>query len=306
MGPTSILNHASAFEAYLAYERRLSPETQKSYRSDLKAYENWALAQSTRQPFSRETLSRYFQALEQTGIAASSQARYLSTLRAYCRFLIDEGHLTSDPTVGLRPPKQQRYRPEGLSHQDIAALYAGLTDDIAEGKPLARRTAALLELLYGAGLRVSEAVQIPLEHLRFEEGVLIVDGKGSKQRQVPLGKKVAQTLNEYLTLERPSLQPRRDTVLLNRFGKPLSRVGAWKIMRELCVRHGVPLKSPHAFRHAFATHLLEAGADLIAVQEMLGHADVSTTQIYTHLDQAYLREVHQSFHPRNRKNPLGL
>lgn len=300
MGSPSILNHASAFEGYLAFERRLSPETQKSYLSDLKAYENWAKAQASEHVFSRETLSRYFQALEQTGIAAASQARYLSTLRAYCRFLIDEGHLTVDPTVGLRPPKQQRYRPEGLSHQNIAALYAGLADDIAAGKPLAHRTAALLELLYGAGLRVSEAVQIPLEHLRFDEGVLLVDGKGSKQRQVPLGKKVAETLSEYIALERPSLNPRRDTVLLNRFGKPLSRVGAWKIMRELCLRHGVPLKSPHAFRHAFATHLLEAGADLIAVQEMLGHADVSTTQIYTHLDQAYLREVHQSFHPRNR------
>jgi integrase/recombinase XerD len=290
-------NLLAAFDAYLAFEKRLSPETQLAYRSDLRLYQAWAQTQ----PFTRDSLRAYFSALQELGIAASSQARYLSTLRAYCRFLIEEGLLTSDSTAGLRTPKQQRYRPEGLSHADIATLYAGLDADIAAEMPLARRTAALVELLYGSGLRVSEATHITLDRLRFDEGILLVDGKGSKQRQMPMGNKVAQTLSDYIATERVALNPREDTVLLNRFGKPLSRVGAWKILQALCTRHGVPVKSPHAFRHAFATHLLEAGADLIAVQEMLGHADVSTTQIYTHLDQAYLREVHLSFHPRNRQ-----
>ena len=161
---------------------------------------------------------------------------------------------------------------------------------------------------------LSEAIGLRLDHLNLAEGVVLVQGKGNKQRLVPLGGKVAATLREYLDAEwnargTPSAifrAPRVDTVLLNRFGRPLSRMGAWKIVQRLCGEAGIRADvSPHTFRHSFATHLIEAGADLRSVQEMLGHADISTTQIYTHLDQDYLREVHRSFHPRNRKKAGG-
>jgi integrase/recombinase XerD len=157
--------------------------------------------------------------------------------------------------------------------------------------------------LYGLGLRVSEAITIPLDSLRFDEDVALVQGKGNKQRLVPLGAKVRATLRAWVESERGSVaKPKCATVLVGSRGMPLSRMAAWKIVRRLCLDAGLDAEtiSPHTFRHTFATHLIEAGADLRAVQELLGHADISTTQIYTHLDQEYLREVHASFHPRNK------
>jgi integrase/recombinase XerD len=293
---------AADFQAFLAFEKRLSPETQKAYRADLRLFAGWIAQTQSTDPWSVECIRSFFNALQVTGAAASSQARYLSTLKAYCRYLVDEGALASDPTVSLRTPKQQRYRPDTLTRMELQTLYAGLASDISEKKQGAYRNTVLVDLLYGVGLRISEAVHLTLDRLHFEQGVVLVDGKGSKQRQVPLGGKVIESIRGYLQTERLHFNPKVDCLILNRFGRALSRVGAWKILQELCSRHGIPLYSPHAFRHAFATHLIEGGADLIAVQQMLGHADVSTTQIYTHLDQAYLREVHQSFHPRNRLN----
>jgi integrase/recombinase XerD len=150
-------------------------------------------------------------------------------------------------------------------------------------------------------LRISEAIGLKLDQVKLAEGVVLVQGKGGKQRLVPLGSKVADSLGGYLHLDRDNKSLQTDTVLLNRFGKALSRMGAWKIVRGICVAADIQASvSPHTFRHSFATHLIDAGADLRSVQEMLGHADISTTQIYTHLDQAYLQEVHKSFHPRNR------
>jgi integrase/recombinase XerD len=149
------------------------------------------------------------------------------------------------------------------------------------------------------GLRISEAIGLKLDHVNLPEGAVLVQGKGSKQRLVPLGGKVAGSLRRYLEVW--DGKGRTDTLLLNRFGRSLSRMGAWKIVQRLCLETGIAIAvSPHTFRHTFATHLIEAGADLRSVQEMLGHTDISTTQIYTHLDQEYLREVHKSFHPRNR------
>lgn len=295
-----------AFLAHLAFEKRLSPETQKAYLSDLRLYLKWTQPSETSQTlgapeiWKTQTLRAFLKSLSELGAAATSQSRYLSALRAYCRFLVDEGELENDPTAVLRPPKQQRYRPESLTRAEMTALYTRLEQDVRQGRHLAARDASLVDLLYGLGLRISEAVGLTLDRLRFDEGVVLVDGKGGKQRQVPLGGQVIRTLRQYLGEERMSLQPKQDTILLNRFGRSLSRVGAWKILQGLCRHAGIELHSPHAFRHAFATHLIEGGADLRSVQEMLGHADISTTQIYTHLDQAYLREVHQTFHPRNQ------
>ncbi len=307
--PSSTLKSKSlseqAFLAHLAFEKRLSSETQKAYLSDLRLFMKWAQPSANSEATPSEdiwktsTLRAFLKSLTELGAAPTSQSRYLSALRAYCRFLVDEGELENDPTAVLRPPKQQRYRPEALSRKEMNALYADLEIAMTQGRHLAARDACLVDLLYGLGLRISEAVGLTLDRLRFDEGVALIDGKGGKQRQVPLGGQVIKTIKHFLGEERLSLQPKQDMILLNRFGRPLSRVGAWKILQGLCRHADIDLHSPHAFRHAFATHLIEGGADLRSVQEMLGHADISTTQIYTHLDQAYLREVHQSFHPRN-------
>jgi len=288
------------FEAHLAFEKRLSGETQRAYLADLQIYRNWLLPYPEKNPWSIEPIRDFIQSLTDMGAAPASLARYLSAIRSYCRFLVDSGTLPSDPTSSIRTPRQQRYRPDTLSRDDMARLYDLLKQEVAQARPLAQRDACLIDLLYGMGLRVSEAVGLTLDHVRLEEGVALIEGKGGKQRQVPLGSLVIRTLRDYAGGERVGLQPKENVILLNRFGRRLSRVGAWKILQGLCARAQITLHSPHAFRHAFATHLIEGGADLRAVQEMLGHADISTTQIYTHLDQAYLREVHQTFHPRNR------
>lgn len=296
-------------EAYLAYlrlEKRLSPESVSAYLSDLNLlFRHLTQEGETEASPADLTMPRlrvFLRSLAELGFAPSSISRYLSTLKSYCGFLADEGVLTSDPTEGLQGPRQQRYKPQSLSRRELDALYDSLDFSIREGRALAWRDLALVELLYGLGLRISEAIGLKLDQVNLSESVVIVQGKGGKQRLVPLGTKVAATLRDYLRLEWQARGTRTDTVLLNRFGRPLSRMGAWKIVQRICNEAGIQSAvSPHTFRHSFATHLIEAGADLRSVQEMLGHADISTTQIYTHLDQDYLKEVHKSFHPRNRK-----
>src|SRR5690606_30248943 len=227
-------------------------------------------------------------------------ARYLAALRAYTEYLRDAKLLATDPLQGVRVPKAQRYKPRALAAAEIAALYDGVSRRLGRGGAedvsttrLVQRDLALLELLYGLGLRVSEAVSLTLDalHLGDDEDVAVVRGKGNKQRLVPLGRAVRATLRAWLADGRAALaRPEVATVLVGARGRPLTRMAAWKIVRRLCVEAGfdaatVESVSPHTFRHTFATHLIEAGADLRAVQELLGHADISTTQIYTHLDQ---------------------
>jgi integrase/recombinase XerD len=306
----SSLPLGEAFRAHLLLERRLSENTAEAYLGDLLSVRRQLTGDSAGEPgaedlswLEADRLQGHFDRLADLGFRPASLARYLSSLRGYGAFLRDSGLLREDPARALRAPRAQRYKPRALGHDEMKALYATAEARAAEGAPNAARDAALLELLYGLGLRVSEAVTLPLDALRFEEDVVLVQGKGSKQRLVPLGKKVRVTLRAYLDGERAArAQARCPQVLVNRSGLGLSRMSAWKIVRKLCLDAGLDPEgiSPHTFRHTFATHLIEAGADLRAVQELLGHADISTTQIYTHLDQDYLREVHQSFHPRSR------
>jgi integrase/recombinase XerD len=209
--------------------------------------------------------------------------------------------LPEDPTQSLQGPRQQRYKPASLSRREMDMLYDYLELGVLEERTGAHRDLCLVELLYGLGLRISEAIGLRLDQVNLSEGVVLVQGKGKKQRLVPLGKKVGESISGYLEKAWQAKGKRTDTLLLNRSGTSLSRMGAWKIVQRICGGAEITTPvSPHTFRHTFATHLIEAGADLRSVQEMLGHADISTTQIYTHLDQDYLREVHQSFHPRNR------
>jgi integrase/recombinase XerD len=311
------LPFSDAYRAHLLLERRLATNTADGYLSDLKVC--WAAlsgngdrnvggnAGSEPGPLlTTDKLNALFADFAALGLTPATLARYLAALRGYAEFLRDALRipgLEDDPLRGVRVPKAQRYKPRALSAREIGDLYASAGARVAAGEKGARRDATLLELLYGLGLRVSEAITLPLDALHFEDDVVLIQGKGNKQRLVPLGAKVRATLRDWIQEERGALAKSSvATVLVNGRGTPLSRMGAWNRVRKICLDAGLDAEtiSPHTFRHTFATHLIEAGADLRAVQELLGHADISTTQIYTHLDQDYLREVHTSFHPRNK------
>jgi integrase/recombinase XerD len=231
------------------------------------------------------------------GLSAATIRRQVSAVRTYYAFLLAEGRVEADPSDRLEAPRRGRRLPDTLSQTEVEALLAA--PQIAE--PLAWRDRALLELGYGAGLRVSELCGLTLSNLLLSEGLVRVLGKGSKERLVPIGRKVIGAVSVYLHQLRPTIDrgKTRERVLLNARGEPLSRVGAWGIVKRCARQAGIRKRvTTHTLRHSFATHLLEGGADLRAVQEMLGHADLSTTQIYTHVDREYLRAVHRKFHPR--------
>jgi len=308
--PSPPIPEEDGYLAHLRLEKRLSPETVAAYQSDLRLFFRQAAGEASPPPapavasagLEAMTLARlraFLRGVAELGFAPSSISRYLSALKSYSAWLAEEGHLALDPARVLKGPKQQRYKPSSLTHDEMDSLYDTLEAKAAEGSPAALRDLCLIELLYGLGLRISEGIGLKLDHVNLSEAAVLVQGKGSKQRLVPLGGKVSGSLRRYLEIWNGT--GRTDTVLLNRFGRSLSRMGAWKIVQRLCRDAGITTPvSPHTFRHTFATHLIMAGADLRSVQEMLGHTDISTTQIYTHLDQDYLREVHKSFHPRNR------
>ncbi|HYD52195.1 MAG TPA: site-specific tyrosine recombinase, partial [Gemmatimonadaceae bacterium] len=227
----------------------------------------------------------------------ASIRRTISALRTYYRFLLADGVVVRDPTERLETPRRWRTLPEVLTVEEVQRLLATPTLDA----PLYFRDRALLELAYGAGLRVSEWIGIGVKDLLLEEGLVRVFGKGSKERLVPIGRQAIASTAIYLRELRPRLEKGagRGILFLNARGEPLTRMGAWKILQKYVALSGVEKHvTPHTLRHSFATHLLEGGADLRAVQEMLGHADISTTQIYTHVDREYLRSVHRQFHPR--------
>jgi integrase/recombinase XerD len=221
----------------------------------------------------------------------------VSSVRTYFRFLLGDGHVVRDPSERLETPKRWRSLPDVLSVDEIGRLLAAPNLD----EPFTFRDRALLELAYGAGLRVSEWITLSVRDVLFEEGLVRVFGKGSKERLVPIGRSAIGAVAIYLRELRPRLEKGegKGILILNARGRPLTRMGAWKILRHHVERAQITKHvSPHTLRHSFATHLLEGGADLRAVQEMLGHADISTTQIYTHVDREYLRAVHKQYHPR--------
>lgn len=291
------------FLNYLRVERNLAKNTQQAYLDDLQDFWSFLSTRGVDRPkaIDHSTLTAYAKDLSQRKMAGSSVARHFSSLRAYYKFLVMEGYLKEDPTQFLDSPKLPASLPKILSVKDIELLLEAI--DIET--PLGLRDRALFELMYAAGLRVSEVCNLSIDQILFEEDLVLVRGKGNKERVVPLGSEAKKWLREYLEHGRPSLARRSLTggiLFLNNRGEQLQRKGIWFILKKLKTKAALnkPL-SPHTFRHSFATHLLEGGADLRIVQEMLGHADISTTQIYTHLDSSYLKEVHRSFHPRARK-----
>ena len=287
------------FRDYLSLEAGHSRNTVDAYLRDLRRMGEFALARGVREPgaVTRTHLRDFVYLLKDLGLSAATIRRSVSAIRTYYGFLAGEGRVRNDPSDRLETPRRGRVLPDTPTVAEVESLLAapGLDD------PLAWRDRALLELAYGAGMRVSELCGLGITDLLLTEGLVRVFGKGSKERLVPLGRNTIGAVSVYLHQLRPTLDRGRGAgrVLLNARGEPLSRVGAWGIVKRSAERAGIRKRvTPHTLRHSFATHLLEGGADLRAVQEMLGHADLSTTQIYTHVDREYLRSVHRQFHPR--------
>ncbi len=287
------------FRDFLALESGHSINTVNAYLRDLRRLGEFSLGRGIDDPahVTRHHLRDFVYLLKDLGLSAATIRREVSAIRTYYGFLVGEGKVRDDPSDRLESPRRSRDLPETLSVREVEALLAAPAVD----EPLGWRDRALLELGYGAGMRVSELCGLGLTELLLPEQLVRVFGKGGKERLVPLGRAVIGSVSVYLHTLRPELDRGHSggRVLLNARGEPLSRVGAWGIVKRAAKRAGITKRvTPHTLRHSFATHLLEGGADLRAVQEMLGHADLSTTQIYTHVDREYLRSVHKQFHPR--------
>jgi len=291
--------HVEPFRDHLGFERGLSPRTLDAYTRDMRRFVEFSLARTVTSPRDVDyaLLRDYVASLTEAGRAASTVARTISSLRGYFRFLLEEDLVEIDPTELLEAPRTGRPLPSVLSVAEVEAVLAAVTtEDVA-----AFRDRAILEVLYGCGLRVSELCALKTRDVDLTESLVRVLGKGGKERLVPLGTDARSGVRRYLRELRPMLDRGRSEgrLFLNRLGRPLSRMGVWKILRKYVERAGIEKHTtPHTLRHSFATHLLEGGADLASVQEMLGHADISTTEIYTHVDRSHLRQVHRTHHPR--------
>jgi integrase/recombinase XerD len=287
------------FADYLALERGASRNTVAAYRRDLLHLIQFLTGPGVRAPERATTpqLRDFIFHLKDLGLAATSIRRHISATRSYYRFLVGEGHVVRDPTERLASPKKWRSLPAVLSVAEVERL---LTAPHADD-PLALRDRALLEFAYATGARVSELVGLGTADVLFDEGLARLFGKGGKERLVPVGRRALGAVALYVREIRPRIEKGAGggRLFLNARGTPLSRVGAWGIIKRCARAAGLTKRvTPHTLRHTFATHLLEGGADLRAVQEMLGHADLSTTQLYTHVDREYLRSVHRTYHPR--------
>ena len=293
---------SSVIEAYLDHlrvERRLADHTLESYARDLSALAAYAAgAGRTVESLERSALEAFVRQQRGRGLAPRSVARTVAAVRGFFRFLVLDRRLDNSPADDLRPPRAWPALPSFLSVEDVDTLIA--RPDVST--TLGIRDRAMIELLYATGLRVSELVGVRLADLHLDEHYLTCIGKGSKERLVPIGEQATDWIRTYTAHARRDLLKGRASprLFLNARGGPLSRVGFWKILKQYALKAGLPRTlSPHVLRHSFATHLLERGADLRAIQLMLGHADLSTTQIYTHVLEARLRTVYDRFHPRS-------
>ncbi len=289
-----------SFILFLATERGLSTAYQISVQQSLESFTQWAEKKQITHPknVKTETLTTFLTARRKDSLSASSQRILVVHLKVFFRFLVSRREIEHDPAESLLPPKEPAKLPETLSAQNLTQLL----NSIEPNKPLGKRDLAILELFYSSGLRLSELCQARLENLDEDEAILRVTGKGNKTRLVPIGGRALQAMEHYLQTERPELVKSGKTsshIFLSIRGGPLSPGRVRQIVKKRAEQAGIPQKIyPHLLRHSFATHLLEGGADLRVIQELLGHADISTTQIYTHLDQKHLIQTHQNHHPR--------
>ncbi|MFC1527864.1 site-specific tyrosine recombinase XerD [Candidatus Neomarinimicrobiota bacterium] len=286
---------------FLRIEKNLSPNTIEAYQRDLKRYLDFLEAEESITDLNnikQKHIRKYIRILNDVHLSVPSINRAFSSIRSFHNYLSGEEIIQSNPILLLDTPKVPRKLPNVLSPQEIDTIL----DAVDISNDLGVRDLAVLEILYSGGLRVSELCDLKLTDLLLDAEMLRVTGKGNKQRLVPLGPRAKRCLEEYFKCVRPSFARKNKNqgrIFLSRNGRPLTRMMAWLIIKKWVSFTNIKKDiSPHTLRHSFATHLLEGGADLRAVQEMLGHADISTTQIYTHLDKEYLKEVHRTFHPR--------
>ena len=284
---------------FMRVERQLADNTLASYQRDLEAYAKSLKEQGVidLQMVSREHITKHLQQLRQT-TSARTTSRHISSIRGFHQFLLREHISQQDPTYHIDMPKITQALPDVLTIEEIEKLLAAPN----QLKPQGVRDIAMLELLYGTGMRVSELIALNIEQIHASMGFIRIIGKGNKERIVPLGKTALVAYERYMNEARPKLlknYPATDALFINQRGKRLTRQGCWKLLKQHAQTAGLTkTMTPHVLRHSFATHLVENGADLRAVQEMLGHADIATTQIYTHVSKVRLSEVYQQYHPR--------
>jgi integrase/recombinase XerD len=296
--PAQIHQEVYIFLDFARVEKGLAANSIESYRRDLKEFSTFIRRLGKTPPtVDREDIRAFLKHLYDRGLGSRSVARFLVSVRGFFAFLVCEGRVTGDPTADVEAPKLDQSLPKHLSADEVDKLLA--QPDVS--KPLGLRDKAMLELLYATGMRVSELVHVAAADFDTEMGIVRCLGKGSKERLIPVGKSALHAVEAYLRRGRAALAGKRNPawLFLNRRGTALSRVGFWKILAGYGQRAGLLTKlTPHLVRHSFATHLLERGADLRSIQLMLGHSDISTTQIYTHVLKERLKQVYQSHHPR--------
>lgn len=287
------------FIHYLLVERQLANNTLQSYKRDLTAYAAYLNKEGiiSFSDVTRYHIISYLTYLKEQGKASSTLARTIAALRSFHQFMLREKMCETDPTVHIETPQKERRLPKVLSLQEVDKLLQAANGNTA----LHMRDKAMLELLYATGIRVSELIQLNLSDIHLTMGFIQCYGKGNKERIVPIGKLAKEAMEIYLEKARPKLvkKPNYEAVFVNQHGNRLTRQGFWKILKKLSSTAGITKEiTPHTLRHSFATHLLENGADLRSVQEMLGHSDISTTQIYTHVTKTRLKDIYSSYHPR--------
>ena len=292
--------HFQDYLTMLRVERNLSPRTLEAYQRDLKHYLSFIIDKDiiSLSNISQIHIREYIRSLNEKGLAASSIARIFSSIRSYHKFLSAENYVNENPTLILTSPKAPKKLPYVLMEEEISAII----NAVVETFQYAKRDKAIIEMLYSCGLRVSELCALSLNNLYLNDDMIRIMGKGSKERLLPVGGRAKNFLNDYLIHCRPGIQKDKgsSSVFLSRNGNPLTRAMINNILRKWSQIAGISKSvSPHTLRHSFATHLLEGGADLRFVQALLGHSDISTTQIYTHLDKHHLKEVYQTHHPRS-------
>ena len=292
--------HFQDYLTMLRVERNLSPRTLEAYQRDLKHYLSFIVDKDiiSLSNISQMHIREYIRSLNEKGLAASSIARIFSSIRSYHKFLSAENFVNKNPTLILTSPKAPKKLPHVLMEEEISAII----NAVVETFQYAKRDKAIIEMLYSCGLRVSELCALSLNNLYLNDDMIRIMGKGSKERLLPMGGRAKNFLNDYLIHCRPGIQKDKgsSSVFLSRNGNPLTRAMINNILRKWSQVAGISKSvSPHTLRHSFATHLLEGGADLRFVQALLGHSDISTTQIYTHLDKHHLKEVYQTHHPRS-------
>ncbi|HEV2490982.1 MAG TPA: site-specific tyrosine recombinase XerD [Candidatus Acidoferrales bacterium] len=294
----AMLGLIQGFLNYLRVEKGLSQNTLLAYGRDLKRFESFGEEQKRKvEKIGREEVVDYLRSLYHAGLDSRSVARHLATLRNFYRYLQTEGAIKEDPTANVETPKFRMRLPTHLNVEEVNRLLAQPDTETELGL----RDRAMIELLYSTGLRVSELVNLKLGDMQMESGCLRCIGKGNKERLVPMGKSAIAMVEDYAQHARPKLLGDKSSpfLFLNRFGGRIGRIGFWKKLAEYGKRAGLRVKlKPHMLRHSFATHLLEGGADLRSVQLMLGHSDISTTQIYTHVVKDRLKQVYKQHHPR--------